>query len=102
MVASIANCVFLVIKVKVDSNNQLVHFGSWKLLRESTFIDFYNSSDEDENFGIGSNVFNACEWEIVVSQRPSETHVLVSPTLASVMHNVMDLLKSDVPNLAYF
>ncbi len=57
MVVSIANCVFLVIKVKVDPNNQLVHFGSSKLFLKSTF----NSSDEDANFGIVSNMFNACE-----------------------------------------
>ncbi len=61
MDASIVNCVFLVTKVKADLDNQLVHFGSSKQLRESTFIDLYDLSDEDENFAINFNMFNACE-----------------------------------------
>lgn len=61
MVVSIAICVFIVIEVKADPDDQLVHFESSKLFRESTFIDLYNSFNEDENFGINSNVSNACE-----------------------------------------
>jgi hypothetical protein len=38
-------------------------------------------------------MFDACEQKIVVSQGPSETHVLVSLTSTSVVCNVVDSLK---------
>jgi hypothetical protein len=55
----IVNCVYQVIEVKADLNNQPVHFGSLKPPHESIFIDLDDSSDKDGNFSIGSNMFDA-------------------------------------------
>jgi len=56
---SIVNCVYQVIEVKADLNNQPMHFGSLKPPHESIFIDLGNSSNKDGNFSIGSNMFDA-------------------------------------------
>jgi hypothetical protein len=39
-------------------------------------------------------MFDACEWKAIISQGPSETLMLVLPTLTSVMHSVVDSLKA--------
>jgi hypothetical protein len=92
MVTSIANCVLLVLKIKVDSDDQLVHFKSSKLLRESTFVDLDDLFNENGNFGIGFNMFDACEQKIVVSQGSNETPMLVSSTSTNIVRSVVDLL----------
>jgi hypothetical protein len=92
--AFVANYVFLVIKVKVDPNDQLMHSRSSKALLVSTFVDLSDLSNENGNFGIGSNVFDACEQKIILSQGPSETHVLVLLNSTCVMCNDVDSLKA--------
>jgi hypothetical protein len=64
------------------------------LLWESTFIDLGDSSNKDGNFSISFNVFDAYERKIVISQGPSETPMLVLPTLTTIKRNVVDLLKA--------
>lgn len=65
-----------------------------KSLRKLTFFDLGDSSNKDGNFGISFNLFDVCEWKIVVSQGPSETFVLVLPILTNVVCSVVDLLKA--------
>jgi len=81
---------FLVIKIKVDFDDQLVHSKSLKPLRESTFLDLNNLFDKDGNFGVGSNVSDTYDRKIVVSQGPNETLELVLSTPTSIMRNVVD------------
>jgi hypothetical protein len=50
-IASIANCVFPIIEIKVDLDDQQVHSRSSKPIQESTFVDFSNSFNNDGNFG---------------------------------------------------
>jgi hypothetical protein len=72
MATFVANYVLLVIEVKVNLDDQPVHSSSLKPLHKSTFVDLGDLFDKDGNFGIGSNLSNACERKIVVLQGPSE------------------------------
>lgn len=72
MATFVANCVIIVIEIKVNLDDQLVHYGSLKPLHESTFVDLGDLSDKDGNSCIGSNLSNACEQKIVVLQRTNE------------------------------
>jgi hypothetical protein len=72
MATFVANCVLPIIEVKANLDDQPMHFGSSKPLHKSTFVDLGDLSDKDGNFGIGFNLFNACDRKIVVLQGPSE------------------------------
>ncbi len=61
MATFVANCVLPVIEIKANPKNQPMQSSSSKPLHESTFIDLGDSSNEDGNFGIGSNLSDACE-----------------------------------------
>jgi hypothetical protein len=63
MTTSVVNCVLLVIKIKINHDDQPVHSKSLKPIQESTFVDLDNSFNDDGNFG------SALTWLLFMNKR---------------------------------
>lgn len=92
MATFVVNCVIPIIKVKINPNEQPVHFGSSKPLHKLTFVDLGDLFNKDGNSGIDSNLSNACERKMLFCKGQVKSCVgfFIS---TNIVHYVVDLLK---------